>query len=145
MIRRTPRSTRTDTRFPYTTLFRSVRRGDQSTAAPGGSRANKAGPPHARLPLRAAAPPAVRTAEGPSCRRRRGAAARPRGSAADRAARSPCGEARAGVGGLKGASCVGAKNRTSFLAVHPRLLEGSLLACPLVVLCFVRRKQEDRC
>src|SRR3546814_8578852 len=26
MIRRTPRSTRTDTRFPYTTLFRSDRR-----------------------------------------------------------------------------------------------------------------------
>src|SRR3546814_13540144 len=26
MIRRTPRSTRTDTLFPYTTLFRSVRR-----------------------------------------------------------------------------------------------------------------------
>src|SRR3546814_17267598 len=26
MIRRPPRSTRTDTRFPYTTLFRSVRR-----------------------------------------------------------------------------------------------------------------------
>src|SRR3546814_20982069 len=28
MIRRPPRSTRTDTRFPYTTLFRSLRRGD---------------------------------------------------------------------------------------------------------------------
>src|SRR3546814_3384856 len=27
MIRRTPRSTRTDTLFPYTTLFRSARRG----------------------------------------------------------------------------------------------------------------------
>src|SRR3546814_2795822 len=26
MLRRPPRSTRTDTRFPYTTLFRSVRR-----------------------------------------------------------------------------------------------------------------------
>src|SRR3546814_9016937 len=28
MIRRPPRSTRTDTLFPYTTLFRSLRRGD---------------------------------------------------------------------------------------------------------------------
>src|SRR3546814_1263478 len=28
MIRRPPRSTRTDTRFPYTTLFRSLARGD---------------------------------------------------------------------------------------------------------------------
>src|SRR3546814_11112706 len=39
MIRRPPRSTRTDTLFPYTTLFRSVDRlvrrpgGDQDTAA----------------------------------------------------------------------------------------------------------------
>src|SRR3546814_11637908 len=32
MIRRTPRSTRTDTLFPYTTLFRS--RGDEQSAAP---------------------------------------------------------------------------------------------------------------
>src|SRR3546814_1115689 len=29
MIRRPPRSTRTDTLFPYTTLFRSTARGDQ--------------------------------------------------------------------------------------------------------------------
>src|SRR3546814_14824688 len=29
MIRRPPRSTRTDTLFPYTTLFRSVRHGEQ--------------------------------------------------------------------------------------------------------------------
>src|SRR3546814_2799859 len=29
MIRRPPRSTRTDTLFPYTTLFRSARRDDQ--------------------------------------------------------------------------------------------------------------------
>src|SRR3546814_19069930 len=38
MIRRPPRSTRTDTLFPYTTLFRSARRGvlnrQQSSAAP---------------------------------------------------------------------------------------------------------------
>src|SRR3546814_9926882 len=31
MIRRPPRSTRTDTLFPYTTLFRSVRRGEKGT------------------------------------------------------------------------------------------------------------------
>src|SRR3546814_16872496 len=31
MIRRPPRSTRTDTLFPYTTLFRSIRRGHCST------------------------------------------------------------------------------------------------------------------
>src|SRR3546814_14139124 len=30
MIRRPPRSTRTDTLFPYTTLFRSSRNGDQA-------------------------------------------------------------------------------------------------------------------
>src|SRR3546814_2699667 len=32
MIRRPPRSTRTDTLFPYTTLFRSVRPGDERGA-----------------------------------------------------------------------------------------------------------------
>src|SRR3546814_16574840 len=31
MIRRPPRSTRTDTLFPYTTLFRSVQYGDNGT------------------------------------------------------------------------------------------------------------------
>src|SRR3546814_118385 len=31
MIRRPPRSTRTDTLFPYTTLFRSLRRSDASS------------------------------------------------------------------------------------------------------------------
>src|SRR3546814_16340671 len=121
MLRRPPVSTRTDTLFPYTTLFRS-------TAAPGGSRANKAGPPHALLPLRAAAPPAVRTAAGPCCRRRRGAAARPRGSAAERAARPLCGAARAGVGRLQEASCEGAKNRPSFLSVRTRLRVGRFWA-----------------
>src|SRR3546814_7197311 len=40
MIRRPPRSTRTDTLFPYTTLFRSRRRADQPPAdhAPVGRR-----------------------------------------------------------------------------------------------------------
>src|SRR3546814_939862 len=32
MIRRPPRSTRTDTRFPYTTLFRSLAGGDRAEA-----------------------------------------------------------------------------------------------------------------
>src|SRR3546814_1864873 len=35
MIRRPPRSTRTDTLFPYTTLFRSARRRDHGAAADG--------------------------------------------------------------------------------------------------------------
>src|SRR3546814_14029086 len=35
MIRRPPRSTRTDTLFPYTTLFRSKRAGLSRPAAPG--------------------------------------------------------------------------------------------------------------
>src|SRR3546814_3134821 len=35
MIRRPPRSTRTDTLFPYTTLFRSSRRRDQPNARQG--------------------------------------------------------------------------------------------------------------
>src|SRR3546814_10735358 len=38
MIRRPPRSTRTDTRFPYTTLFRSAQ------GEPGGKPAEKLGP-----------------------------------------------------------------------------------------------------
>src|SRR3546814_12892280 len=33
MIRRPPRSTRTDTLFPYTTLFRSLARGDGAVVA----------------------------------------------------------------------------------------------------------------
>src|SRR3546814_6004408 len=36
MIRRPPRSTRTDTRFPYTTLFRSQRHGPALRRQPGG-------------------------------------------------------------------------------------------------------------
>src|SRR3546814_17648134 len=35
MIRRPPRSTRTDTLFPYTTLFRSDRAGDDTSSAVG--------------------------------------------------------------------------------------------------------------
>src|SRR3546814_15900635 len=47
MIRRPPRSTRTDTLFPYTTLFRSTRAGASvplpGTRAPSGARAPRAG------------------------------------------------------------------------------------------------------
>src|SRR3546814_16162555 len=43
MIRRPPRSTRTDTLFPYTTLFRSVRRG---RGAPDGGSGRQGGDRH---------------------------------------------------------------------------------------------------
>src|SRR3546814_15622154 len=52
MIRRPPRSTRTDTLFPYTTLFRSLRRGRSlklaAEAAPTGALAGNAQPCAAR-------------------------------------------------------------------------------------------------
>src|SRR3546814_5403763 len=66
MIRRPPRSTRTDTLFPDTTLFRSDR--DRSRSAPAESprRRRRAAPPPAR---RAAAREARRaTAAGPGIR-----------------------------------------------------------------------------
>src|SRR3546814_6292886 len=43
MIRRRPRSTRTDTLFPYTTLFRSTRTGGVTLAGNGGEPARFAG------------------------------------------------------------------------------------------------------
>src|SRR3546814_8775892 len=51
MIRRPPRSTRTDTLFPYTTLFRSkaARRAQPAPGHGGGRQARRAGPPgHSR-------------------------------------------------------------------------------------------------
>src|SRR3546814_6842083 len=54
MIRRPPRSTRTDTLFPYTTLFRSSPR--RSTERPPLSRHRAQGPPRQR-PSSAASPP----------------------------------------------------------------------------------------
>src|SRR3546814_19298983 len=64
MIRRPPRSTRTDTLFPYTALFRSRRPGRRQRTgrggrppAPGGE-----GPPRAAV---------VRRGRPPPCRRRR--------------------------------------------------------------------------
>src|SRR3546814_8106541 len=53
MIRRPPRSTRTDTLFPYTTLFRSAlaRSGDRHRAPGGSSRArDQARKPGPQLP-----------------------------------------------------------------------------------------------
>src|SRR3546814_3550186 len=41
MIRRPPRSTRTDTLFPYTTLFRSVQRDGRGAGHPGCGRARR--------------------------------------------------------------------------------------------------------
>src|SRR3546814_9826118 len=42
MIRRPPRSTRTDTLFPYTTLFRSLRRANRRDASPPMNRFSRA-------------------------------------------------------------------------------------------------------
>src|SRR3546814_20275421 len=53
MIRRPPRSTRTDTLFPYTTLFRSGRAGDDGQAARDPARRSGGGA--VARPLRAAA------------------------------------------------------------------------------------------
>src|SRR3546814_9492259 len=59
MIRRPPRSTRTDTLFPYTTLFRSQDRGrgDHARADPGRSELPAQGPAgqHRSRPVGAAA------------------------------------------------------------------------------------------
>src|SRR3546814_3459716 len=51
MIRRPPRSTRTDTLFPYTTLFRSCGASAMSPAAPG-ARAPPPGTTHSRADVR---------------------------------------------------------------------------------------------
>src|SRR3546814_13511621 len=53
MIRRPPRSTRTDTRFPYTTLFRSSARGAATVdgaAHPPSAAVSPAPPPPAEVP-----------------------------------------------------------------------------------------------
>src|SRR3546814_1694060 len=59
MIRRPPRSTRTDTRFPYTTLFRSGRRrarGGPRPGVPGRARRTDRRPPGRRLARAGRAP-----------------------------------------------------------------------------------------
>src|SRR3546814_10294198 len=58
MIRRPPRSTRTDTLFPYTTLFRSRRPRSSPPAMPLGLRACPLSPPPPRQPPLRPAPPA---------------------------------------------------------------------------------------
>src|SRR3546814_2028877 len=63
MIRRPPRSTRTDTLFPYTTLFRSLR-----PAPPAGSATEQATPP---LPCGTRRPPAPCGECPASCRQRK--------------------------------------------------------------------------
>src|SRR3546814_2250092 len=60
MIRRPPRSTRTDTLFPYTTLFRSA--GGVSTARPGGLHRLRAGPAARPVPCGAGAAGRLRDA-----------------------------------------------------------------------------------
>src|SRR3546814_5571122 len=71
MIRRTPRSTRTDTLFPYTTLFRSL---DRGMRPPGRHRdqrlprtAGAAGRGDVRLPVRRSAAGAAGTARRRHC------------------------------------------------------------------------------
>src|SRR3546814_17325288 len=56
MIRRPPRSTRTDTLFPYTTLFRSIADGTIDVLASGH---DPRGPEEKRLPFADAAPGAA--------------------------------------------------------------------------------------
>src|SRR3546814_14361631 len=64
MIRRPPRSTRTDTLFPYTTLFRSLRARDRPASRPA-ARHEKAPPRQAAAPAGgAAAPPSLRAELG---------------------------------------------------------------------------------
>src|SRR3546814_3938591 len=60
MVRRPPRSTRTDTLFPYTPLFRSPWRWPGTPTAAAGGRARAAAPP---------ATPATRRGHRPRCRR----------------------------------------------------------------------------
>src|SRR3546814_1164352 len=66
MIRRPPRSTRTDTLFPYTTLFRSQRRSDghpASTHPVSGDREKHEAEPRICVPLQRDGNPASRSEE----------------------------------------------------------------------------------
>src|SRR3546814_12984686 len=53
MIRRPPRSTRTDTLFPYTTLFRSAERGERRRGGQGVAGRDSRGRPRLHPPHRA--------------------------------------------------------------------------------------------
>src|SRR3546814_19698186 len=66
MIRRPPRSTRTDTLFPYTTLFRSHRRGAGSQPSRGPGRGGRAQAPGGPQPLSAPARAARVPSEAPA-------------------------------------------------------------------------------
>src|SRR3546814_5132200 len=76
MIRRPPRSTRTDTLFPYTTLFRSPVRGPRAGPRPAGDRARSRGrtwSPEYRFPAEISRPHATtypRFSSADSIRRR---------------------------------------------------------------------------
>src|SRR3546814_11785726 len=51
MLRRPPRSTRTDTLFPYTTLFRAVARHNRRRQGGGGQRHSDGKLPHSNSPF----------------------------------------------------------------------------------------------
>src|SRR3546814_7426910 len=59
MIRRPPRSTRTDTLFPYTTLFRSVARAVSSATVPPSSSTATTAPPATSAPPPVSSPTTV--------------------------------------------------------------------------------------
>src|SRR3546814_1263547 len=96
MIRRPPRSTRTDTLFPYTTLFRSRRAALGGGKAAAGGRARRRG--RARRPARAqdrARRAHARHPLGRQCRSR---------SLRRRARRRGCGGARTGMNAFEHAA-----------------------------------------
>src|SRR3546814_4263529 len=74
MIRRPPRSTRTDTLFPYTTLFRSAARSQGSDAGLTGEVAPTGDPSPSR---HRATPSAAAAVQGPGPQRRARRAPRP--------------------------------------------------------------------
>src|SRR3546814_16360990 len=83
MIRRPPRSTRTDTLFPYTTLFRSTRPYTHADAhGPGADRQLRRA--HAEAADRAAAPGRRQPRNDGEGRRGAGAAGRRKGAGGDR-------------------------------------------------------------
>src|SRR3546814_8077435 len=65
MIRRPPRSTRTDTLFPYTTLFRSTAGRPSPGGGAGGGTAGRSPPPRYRKSLESLPFPCADTARDP--------------------------------------------------------------------------------
>src|SRR3546814_5541204 len=128
MIRRPPRSTRTDTLFPYTTLFRS-----------------SCGPRRFRLPIvpecdhsrsRRDSP------RGPRARREPGlgrpAGRRPAGVAAVRPQGQPAGRAGGPGGGDPGVECRGGRLRSE---EHTSELQ-SLMRISYAVFCLKKKKKQ---